>query len=163
MRLQNIIIRFDWTLMLTALALTGVGLVVMYGIGISRAEADLFLFQKQFVGTVIGLFLIAACCLLDYRQLRSLALPLYAAGAALLAGVLVFGESIRGTRGWYVIGGLSFQPVEIAKICLILFWRPISFDSSMKNCRGMRFPGVCSRRWGMRPLFSFSPTSVPLW
>lgn len=121
MRLQHAIVRFDWVLLLTALALTAIGLVVMYGIGTSRPEVDLFLFQKQFVGAGIGLSIILLFVFLDYRQLRGLVLPIYALGAALLAGVLIFGSTIRGTRGWYVVGGLSFQPVELAKICLILF------------------------------------------
>jgi rod shape determining protein RodA len=79
------------------------------------------LFQKQFVGAGIGLSIILLFVFLDYRQLRGLALPIYAFGAALLVGVLIFGSTIRGTRGWYVVGGLSFQPVELAKICLVLF------------------------------------------
>ncbi len=121
MRLQHAIVRFDWVLLLTAFTLTAIGLVVMYGIGTSRPEADLFLFQKQFVGAGIGVSIILLFTFLDYRQLRGLALPIYGFGAALLGGVLLFGSTIRGTRGWYVVGGLSFQPVELAKITLILF------------------------------------------
>ncbi len=121
MRWYHIFIRFDWILLLTALTLVSVGLVVMYGIGISRPETSLFLFQKQFVGAAIGLALIIGLGFLDYRQLRGLGIPVYLVGAALLSGVLIFGATIRGTRGWYVIGGLSFQPVELAKLCLILF------------------------------------------
>lgn len=121
MRLQHAIVRFDWVLLLTTFALTAIGLVVMYGIGTSRPEADLFLFHKQFVGAGIGVSIILLFTFLDYRQLRGLALPIYGFGAALLAGVLAFGSTIRGTRGWYVVGGLSFQPVELAKICLVLF------------------------------------------
>jgi rod shape determining protein RodA len=121
MRFQHTIIRFDWILLLAALALTAVGLVVIYGIGASQPESDLFLFQKQFAGAGIGLAIILLFIFIDYRHVRGLTLPIYAVGAALLAGVLFFGSTIRGTRGWYVIGGLSFQPVEIAKLCLVLF------------------------------------------
>ncbi len=121
MRVSSLFLRFDWILFLTALALMSVGLVVMYGIGISRPEADLFLFQKHLVAGVIGAAIILAFGLFDYRQLRGLAIPLYAFGATLLLSVLLFGETIRGTRGWFVLGGLSFQPVEVAKVCLIVF------------------------------------------
>ena len=121
MRLQHTIVRFDWMLLLAAFALTSVGLVVMYGIGISRPEADLFTFQKQFVSLGIGCAVVLLFVLLDYRQLRGLALPVYALGAALLAGVLLFGETVRGTKGWYAVGGISFQPVEFAKVCLVIF------------------------------------------
>lgn len=107
--------------MFTAITLIAVGLVVMYGIGISRPEADLFLFHKQLVASAIGLAALVTLGLFDYRQFRSLAFVAYGIGAVLLLGVLFFGHTVRGTRGWYVLGGLSFQPVEVAKLCLVVF------------------------------------------
>ncbi len=121
MRLSHVIVRFDWVLLLSALALTSVGLIVMYGIGISRPEAGLFLLEKQIVASSIGFACIVAFILfVDYRQLRGLGIPVYLAGMLLLGSVLIFGKTIRGTRGWFEFGGLSFQPVEVAKICLIV-------------------------------------------
>ena len=38
----------------------------------------------------------------------------------LLGGLLVFGESVRGTRAWYTAGGFSFQPSEPGKVILIV-------------------------------------------
>jgi len=42
-----------------------------------------------------------------------------------LVAVLFFGETIRGTTGWFRIFGFSFQPAEFAKIALVMFlaWR----------------------------------------
>lgn len=121
MRWLQTLIRFDWILLLTALTLASVGLVVVYGIGVSRPETSLFLFQKQLVGVALGLAVMLGLAFFDYRQVRSLAIPAYLAGLALLLGVLLFGHTIRGTRGWFVMGGLSFQPVEIAKLALVVF------------------------------------------
>lgn len=121
MRIPSSVLRFDWVMLLAIFALMGTGLVVIYGIGISRPGADLFLFQKHAVAAAIGAAAVLLLGLFDYRHLRGLALPVYALGAVLLTGVLMFGHTVRGTRGWYVLGGLSFQPVEIAKICLIVF------------------------------------------
>lgn len=126
MRLPSVLLRFDWVLFLIVCTLMATGLVVMYGIGISRPDAvtgagDLFLFQKHFTAALIGIALIGSIALLDYRQLRGLSLAIYLGGALLLIGVLLFGHTVRGTRGWYVVGGLSFQPVEIAKMCLVVF------------------------------------------
>ncbi len=50
MRWTHTFVRLDWVMLLTVLTLISVGLVVMYGIGISRPESNLFLFQKQLVG-----------------------------------------------------------------------------------------------------------------
>lgn len=33
----------------------------------------------------------------------------------------MFGSDIRGTRGWFYIGGMGIQPVEIIKIILLIF------------------------------------------
>lgn len=120
-RVQNILVRFDWTLLLAVFTLTSIGLIVMYGIGASRADAGFFIMQKQMIAIAIGLIAVCGFVLFDYRQLRGLALPIYAFGAAILLGVLPFGSTIRGTRGWYSFGVFSFQPVEIAKLCLVLF------------------------------------------
>jgi rod shape determining protein RodA len=120
MRLNYALTRFDWIMLLAALALTAVGLIVMYGIGISRPGTGLFPFEKQSVAALIGLAFIAASFFIDYRQLRGLGILAYAGGALLLIAVLVFGQTIRGTRGWFALGGLSFQPVEVAKVLLVI-------------------------------------------
>ncbi|MCR4278548.1 MAG: rod shape-determining protein RodA [bacterium] len=114
-------LRFDGPLLFSAVTLTVFGLLALYGVAISRDSADFLQFKKHIIAAVIGFALVAGSAFIDYRQLRSFALPLFIAGALLLASVLIFGETIRGTRGWFIIGQLSFQPVEIAKIILILF------------------------------------------
>lgn len=117
----ELFVRFDWTLLLATTTLTIIGLLAIYGIGIARESSDFFQFQKQLIAALMGWGLIFGAVFFDYRHLRAFAVPLYGFGALLLAGVLLFGETIRGTRGWYVIGRLSFQPVEIAKVLLAIF------------------------------------------
>lgn len=113
--------RLDWTLLAATFTLAAVGLIAIYGIGVSQEPADLFLFHKQFVTFGIGVITILLCIFLDYRHLRSYGLSLYLFGAVLLAGVLFFGVRINSTQGWFRIGTLSFQPVEIAKITLMIY------------------------------------------
>ncbi len=113
--------RLDWTLLAATFTLTAVGLVAIYGIGVSQEPADLFLFHKQFVTFGIGVAAILFCIFVDYRHLRSYGLALYVIGAALLAAVLFLGVRINSTQGWFRIGSLSFQPVEIAKITLVIY------------------------------------------
>ncbi|MFA5129695.1 MAG: FtsW/RodA/SpoVE family cell cycle protein [Patescibacteria group bacterium] len=120
-RVQNITIRFDWILLLSVLALASVGLIIMYGIGISRPDSTLFIFRKQLLAIGIGLACLVVLAFIDARHVRGLALPIYVFGAVMLTGVLAVGRFIRGTRGWYTFGSLSFQPVEVAKVCLVIF------------------------------------------
>ncbi len=120
-RLWEYLERLDWTLLAAAFTLAAVGLVAIYGIGVSQEPSDLFLFHKQFVTFAIGVVIIAVLIFLDYRHLRSYGLMLYLVGAALLLGVLLFGVRINATQGWFRLGTLSFQPVEIVKVTLAIY------------------------------------------
>ncbi len=118
---MELLYRFDWTLLLASTALTVIGLLAIYGIGVSRDGSSFFQFEKQLVAAILGWALVFVTMFVDYRHIRSFAFPLYGIGAVLLTGVLIFGQTIRGTRGWFVIGNVSFQPVEIAKVLLAIF------------------------------------------
>lgn len=113
--------RIDWGLLIAASALVAIGLSVIYGIGISRDPISLFSFYKQLLAVGIGALIAIVLIILDYRHLRSLSVVVYIIGIALLLGVLFFGRTINGTQGWFSILGLSFQPVEPAKICLVAY------------------------------------------
>jgi rod shape determining protein RodA len=61
--------------------------------------------------------------LLDYRFFRNhprLLIVLYILTNLLLIGVLIFGREIRGALSWIRIGALSFEPVELMKLIMIL-------------------------------------------
>lgn len=98
------------------LSLLAVGLLMIYGIGSSYEEPNLFQFQKQFVALIIGGAALAGLALLDYRQMKSLGIIVYILGFILLIAVLFFGSTIRGTQGWFKLGSISIQPVELAKV-----------------------------------------------
>lgn len=117
----EIFARYDWALLLSALLLSAIGLLAIFGIGISRETHDLLHFKKQLFALGIGLGSALGVALCDYRQFRALALPIYCIGAALLGSALLFGTTMRSGGRWFVFGSLSFQPVELAKITLVIF------------------------------------------
>jgi len=125
--------RVDWTLCTATITLTAVGLVAIYGIGISQTPANLFLFHKQFATSVIGILLAISFIFLDYRYLRSYGFLLYLGGALLLFLVLFVGVTVNSTQGWFRIGALSFQPVEIAKITLAIYLSALFSKRSHKR------------------------------
>ncbi len=120
-RLFSLFGLLDWSLLIGVLTLTSIGLVAIYGIGISQEPAQFFPFYKQLVAAGIGLIVMTLLTILDYRHIRSLSVILYLGGAALLLLVAIFGQTVNGTRGWFHIGGLSFQPVEIGKLTLVAY------------------------------------------
>ncbi|MFH1193867.1 MAG: rod shape-determining protein RodA [bacterium] len=113
--------KFDWFIFLPSFILGVIGLFAIYSTDLARTGSDFLNFKKQAITFSLGLVVLCVACILNYRQLRNGKNILYLAGFALLAGVLLFGSVIRGTRGWFILGPLSFQPVEIIKIILVIF------------------------------------------
>ena len=76
---------------------------------------------KQFAAMVLGIILYIAIIwsLRDLERAKKIRYIAAAAGLALLAVNLVFGRSIYGAKNWIMIGGVSFQPSELVKVCFI--------------------------------------------
>ena len=113
--------KFDWILLAAVILLMCFGLAELYSIALGQDELDLLNFEKQVVFVFLGLVILFLVSFLDYFNLRSFNNYLYLLGLILLTAVLFFGASIRGTTGWFNIFGLSIQPVEFAKIILVVF------------------------------------------
>ena len=81
---------------------------------------------RQGLWIVVGVAAFAAALLLlrhDYRRLESYKylFGLTAVGLLFLPALPVIGEQINGARLWVHVGGIQFQPGELAKIMLIVF------------------------------------------
>ena len=84
----------------------------------SSAPGSLF---KQFLAIVLGLglFLVLGVFLRDLTRVRKNRWLMAAAAIGLLGITLALGSARYGAVNWISVGGLSFQPSEIAKICYI--------------------------------------------
>jgi cell division protein FtsW len=108
-------------------ALVSVGVVMVYSasaiIAADRFSDPFFFLKKQLFWALLGFAALWGAMRLDYRRLERLVVPLLVVSLALLVLVLVppFGQEINGTRRWFRIGPLSFQPVELAKFSLVLY------------------------------------------
>lgn len=137
---------FDWLLFFSALLLCTLGLAAIYSVELSRGPAVGFM-RKQLIALGIGMFGLFFASLMQASFFRTLSKPLYFFSILLMLLVLVLGSTIRGTRGWFVLGGFSFQPVELAKAALILI-----LAYSISNF-GRRFE---------RPLYFFGTMAITL-
>lgn len=112
---------FDWVLFFPVLLLISFGLIEIYSVALGQGGSDFVNFKKQIVFAIIGLILLFFFSFLDYHVLRNYNIYIYLLGIGALIAVLLFGQTIRGTRGWFYVGGLGVQPVEFIKIILIIF------------------------------------------
>ncbi len=106
----------DWFLILPALLLTGIGLLTMHTFGVGHSLAP-----RQLVWMFIAFVAYITVSSIDVRALRrtSLIMALYWFVLILLVLLLVAGHTIMGAKSWFVFGGLSFQPADLAKLVLI--------------------------------------------
>jgi len=80
-------------------------------------------FKKQVVFFCIGFIIMLIFAFIDWREIRDnlyLILIFYIICVLALVGLVILGHSIRGIRGWYKIGFITIDPIEYAKIALIL-------------------------------------------
>jgi rod shape determining protein RodA len=112
---------FDWVLFGATFLLICFGLAALYSIAISFDSPDFLNFKKQIGFALVGLAILFLVSFFDYRFWRDYSYLIYIAVTITLVAVLFFGKTIRGTTGWFSLLGLNFQPVELAKIGLIIF------------------------------------------
>ncbi|MBQ9762399.1 MAG: FtsW/RodA/SpoVE family cell cycle protein [Oscillospiraceae bacterium] len=76
---------------------------------------------KQLIALVLGLliFLAVGWSMRDLERAKKMRYVAAVAGVGLLAATLVFGREYYGAKNWLVIGPLSIQPSELAKVCYV--------------------------------------------
>lgn len=80
-------------------------------------------FVQQLLGAVLGLFAFYLAMRLPVRTIRMLSFPAFVLSVVMLALVLIpgIGTEIQGSRRWFDVAGISFQPSELAKVALVLW------------------------------------------
>lgn len=79
------------------------------------------IFIKQLAGAVVGLVMMWSLSRMPPGLFRVAARPLLFAAIGGLALVLMFGPTVAGAKRWIVIGGLTVQPSEFAKLAFVLW------------------------------------------
>ncbi len=108
-------------------ALVSIGVVMVYSasaiMAADRFHDPLHFLKRQAMWVILGMAALWAGMRFDYRRLERFVVPLLAVSFVLLVVVLVppFGQEINGTRRWLRLGPVSFQPVELAKLSLLLY------------------------------------------
>jgi rod shape determining protein RodA len=110
----------DWVLFLAVFALLALGLAAIYSVELSQGLDTFGELRKQFIAIGLGLVAFIIIALSNYKSFRNYTLLVYGFCNLLLVAVLFLGEDVRGSQGWFSLGGFNFQPVELMKIGLVL-------------------------------------------
>ena len=120
----------DYTLIITVLLLLTVGLIMVLSASsptsLSESGNSYKYFIKQGIFAVAGLIAMTFISNIDYRFYKKFYKIAYIVAIILLAAVLIFGKTINNAKRWiYVTDSLSFQPSELVKFCMIVFYAGI--------------------------------------
>lgn len=109
--------RSDWGLLLSALALSVIGALLVWSA--TKHFAGSSYLVRHLLNLAVGVLLAVVVIRTDFRAIRALAPWAYL--ASLLGLVLVLsplGSTINGSRSWIQVPGFSIQPAELAKVAL---------------------------------------------
>lgn len=110
----------DPVLFCCTLLLNGMGLVSINSV--AQVAGSNAILVRQACGSALGIVLMIVLSQINTRKITRYWKLFYAVAIISLVFVLLFGVSGGGARRWIAVGGLTFQPSELAKILLILFY-----------------------------------------
>lgn len=118
---------FDYRIFIVYLLLMTIGVIAVYS-----ASSEILLIngfkatvygQKQLIYAFFGVIICLSCYSINLEYLRrgKLLLWLLAIVAGLLVYVRLFGQAVNGAKGWINLGPINIQPLELAKLVLLLY------------------------------------------
>ena len=127
---------FDYTFLLLTAVLTIIGLVMLLSASTPAANIKFgksyYFFIRQFIFAIMGFTLMYMVSLVDYHTYKKYANVGILIGIVLLVLVLIPGIGVarNGSRRWINLGITDFQPTELVKFLMALF-----FASSISDRR----------------------------
>jgi len=130
-------ISFDVLFLMIVLILIVIGATAIYSASSYFAQEKMhgnsqYFLIAHLIRLAIGLVLMILFIKIDYRQLLELSPAILGLAFVLLLYVLFNGASYNGSRRALLIGGISFQPSEMAKFALIIYLASLLADKGKK-------------------------------
>lgn len=135
----------DLAFFLIIIALLVIGIIMMfsasYAWAIAEGEEGTYYASNQIKNAIVGLVIMCILCTVDYHVFQK---PMIAIGSyivPLILLIMVFVPGIGVTDGgatrWIVIGSINFQPSELMKIGIVIFFA-YYIDKNSENMRSFR-------------------------
>ena len=115
---------FDWITILIYLMLVSFGWVNIYSASLGDNPSSIFDFSevygKQAVWILLSFAMIVVLLSVEARFYVRFSSVIYIISLISILGLFAFGKTINGATSWYVLGGISVQPAEFAKVATAL-------------------------------------------
>lgn len=105
---------YNFKLIIFVVALSFIG---YFAIGSARESFQ----SRQLYGILVGIIVMVIVSIIDYKLYAHIRWIIYIFNLAMLIAVLLFGTTVNDSKRWLNIG-FQFQPSELSKILLILFF-----------------------------------------
>lgn len=106
---------YNFKLVILLIAISTIGVLLV-------GSAMDYLKNRQLLGVIFGLFVMLVLSLMDFSWILSFYWVIYAFNIIMLLGIRIFGSTSGGATRWIDLGFIRFQPTELSKILLILFF-----------------------------------------
>lgn len=124
MKSYSTIANIDWITVLLYMALVAMGWVNIFSASVPVEGVTEFDFSseygRQLIFISLSIFVIFFLLVLDAKIYEKYSGLFYIIALLLLAGLFVFGKTVKGQTNWYGIGSFSLQPSEFAKVATAL-------------------------------------------
>jgi len=119
-------LKSDKLLFLATLLLVGASVVMVYSASAVQADSayqkSYYILVRQLIWAAFGIAMLLGVMRVDYHKFKRPALIWALLAVTVVALLAVFLFSVRkGAQRWISIGGLSWQPSELAKLAAVLF------------------------------------------
>ena len=121
MKNQSVTNNLDWISIVIYFALVIMGWLNIYSSSLSSIEQETSIFDfsqiygKQFMFIILTIPLIFIVLSLDGKFYEKFSSVIYVIGLLSLAGLYVFGKTVKGQANWYSFGSFGIQPSEFVK------------------------------------------------
>lgn len=116
----------DFTLLITVFILLGLGITTVLSASsptaLSETGNSYKYVEKQVISAIIGIILMLTLSKVDYKIWQKNYKVIFTACIILLFAVGIMGASSGGATRWLDLGFISFQPSEVAKVGVIIFY-----------------------------------------
>ena len=133
---------YDAQLLLPVLFLVGIGIVMVYSassaLALKKYGSDYYFLKRQAIFALLGILAMITARHVPYEWYRPMTYPLLLTALALLILVQVSNAGITagGARRWLRLGTLTFQPVEVTRLALVVY---LAYSMQKKSERLQQF------------------------